>query len=106
MENIKMIKTIDMSRPIKTTVLLILFGQALDVLTTAIGLSIGGVELNPLVYQIGWGWVITIKILVTIASMFAVQYVFSKKWMEWAIVIASCMMVPWNLLNLAFLIIG
>lgn len=101
-----MIKTIDISRPIKTTVLLILLGQIIDAITTAVGLSIGGVELNPLVYQIGWGWVITIKILVAIASMFAVQYIFSKKWMEWALVIASCVIVPWNLLNLAFLIVG
>lgn len=101
-----MIKIIDISRPIKTTVLLIFFGQVMDGLTTAIGLSMGGVELNPLVYQIGWGWVITIKILVALASMFAVQYIFSKRWMEWALVIASCMMVPWNMLNLAFLIFG
>lgn len=101
-----MIKIINISRPIKTTTLLILFGQAMDGLTTAIGLSMGGVELNPLVYQIGWGWVITIKVIVAIASMFAVQYIFSKKWMEWALVIASCLMVPWNMLNLAFLIFG
>ena len=101
-----MIKTIDISRPIKTTVLLILLGQIIDAITTAVGLSIGGVELNPLVYQLGWGWVIAIKVLVVLFSMFAVQYIFSKKWMEWAVVISSCMVVPWNLLNLAFLIIG
>lgn len=82
-------------KSIKLTVWLFLLGEFLDGVTTAIGLYVGGREGNPLV-NLGWNSLIAIKIIAVLLVALALQYRVHRKWMEWSIVIAGSIIVPWN----------
>jgi hypothetical protein len=81
---------------IKLTVVLILLGQFLDILTTYIGISSGLCkEENPVQHVIGWFWFMFLKVIYTILVAWMVQNTNYFGW-DWAFVAVSWCPVPWN----------
>jgi len=79
----------------RRTTLLFLCAEALDFLTTIIGLEMGMAEANPLVYKYGWNTVIIFKIFATIIIAIVLE---KKKYKKYDIVIPWLAFVPviWN----------
>jgi len=78
--------------------LLFLLTQALDGITTAIGLRFGLVELNPL----GWDVLIPLKIIGAVGVAIVLRYKKPSR-LDKLVVIASALPVAWNVLNLVLL---
>lgn len=87
---------------IKLTVWLFLLGEFLDGVTTAIGLYVGGREGNELAYGLGWTGLILLKIAVCLLVSWFIQYRIQHKWMEWMLVIAGSIIVPWNIFMIIY----
>lgn len=85
---------------IKLTVWLFLLCELMDGITTIIGLSVGGIEGNILVYKIGWFGLISIKILASLMVACFIQFRIKYRWMEWLLVIAGGLVVPWNIITI------
>ena len=82
---------------IKLTVWMFLLGEFLDGVTTIIGLYVGGREGNVLAYGLGWTGLILLKIFACLIVAWFIQYKVKYKWMEWLVVIAGSIVVPWNI---------
>jgi len=81
---------------------LFLIAEALDFVTTYIGLRMGLVEINPLLPYLGWGRLIFIKLFVVLLVAIVLQ---KKKETRWDIIIPLFLFlfVIWNTVNLILL---
>jgi len=62
----------------KNTASLFIIAEIMDIITTYISLSLGSVELNPIVIYLGWGWSFVIKIIATILIICFIQFLLPK----------------------------
>lgn len=81
----------------------LIIAQLADLLTTAVGVSLGARELNPF----GFSWaMIAAKIAATLLVLWIMQYYAERlRWLVWIPVIASALVVPWNVYNIVLMMI-
>jgi Domain of unknown function (DUF5658) len=76
-----------------------LIAEALDFITTYMGIKMGGAELNPLLPYFGWTFLIAFKLIVILIVAFILQ----KKSTQWFDIAVPCIVtffVAWNTINL------
>ena len=79
-------------RPVTIT---FLAAEALDVLTTFVGLRLGFVELNP----IYWPQLVTLKVF-AVVMVVAVLQVMPRRKIYWIVPAVAGLIVVWNVLNI------
>ena len=83
---------------IRPIIFVFLFVEALDILTTIIGINyFGHVEINPIADLIGFNGLITFKILASIIAAFVMQVKYLK-WGANAVTIITGLPVVWNIM--------
>jgi len=87
---------------LQTPTIILIIGQIADCATTAIFLSLGGVEANPLPQLIGWPMTIVIKLLAIVVCIFLMETIIvkNKKYyvFKWIVSIYACFPAIWNIL--------
>jgi|WetSurSiteA1Bulk_404760.scaffolds.fasta_scaffold00361_4 hypothetical protein len=76
----------------------------LDVITTFMGLKIGLVEGNPLLLNIGWGWLLFLKTLVILVGILILEKI-KLLWFDIFILVIVIPPVIWNVIQISLLII-
>jgi hypothetical protein len=74
-----------------------LIAEALDFITTYIGLKMGAVEINPLLPYLGWTSLIIFK-LVLIIVVATILQIKRKTWLDIAVPYTVTFFVAWNVL--------
>jgi len=80
-----------------------LIAEALDILTTMIGLSLGLKEANPLL-RFGWGWVAFLKALSVIIVTIGLEKKKPRKY-DMVVIFIVVPFIIWNTINIALAII-
>ena len=78
--------------------------EALDILTTVIGLSLGLKEGNLLLPIIGWGWLVFFKALSIIIVVIGLEKKKPQKY-DILIILVIVPFVIWNIINIVSIII-
>jgi len=81
---------------IKTSALLFIIAEILDMLTTYVSILLGGRELNPIVISVGWGWAMVIKIFAIVFVVYFIQFVLPKiiVWNKFGWIYPSLAFIP------------
>lgn len=87
---------------LRNTVIFLLLFEILDGITTIVGLNMGFMELNPLVYRLGWSTVIILKVIITVGIAIVLQVKREHK-LDYVIPCIAAIVPLWNS---AMLLIG
>lgn len=83
----------------RRVVIYFLIAEILDFITTYIGISMGGIELNPLFPLLGWTWLIIFKLLSILIIVVVMQKKTETKF-DILVPISITLFVVWNTINI------